>query len=851
MRKHPAWFDTRRLTFRFYSLLGAAVLLLLVLALAGSHLAHRTMSAAAKLSQDGLGGIGHVIELQALLKRHQRLITDISTARNPNLVSATNGSLHDIEVRALALVSRAALTGEIERLVATLFARGADVDNLIEAHTTSANGNAFEAYLSQAITMEAVLAAEQKKRAAASKSLVDGLTLEASRLEVLAIGVLIVGLVVIGPLGLILFSDAIRRLRAVWCTLHQLASIDTPAPVPSLLDADEIGEMARTVQVFRDNALALSRNRNEVEQVNRWLDIALNNMARGISMFDSDQKLVLCNDMYRAMYALPDALTRQGTPATDILEHRKSRIVRVEYETPDTTPGATVTTAAERHAPPLVRPVDGEDSRAPLERFIAGGQMFSIYQYFDDGRIIALANKRLADGSWVAVHEDVTRDRQAEERIAVLAQTDALTGLANRRAFRDDLDRRCAAPGGPKDFAVHLIDLDEFKPVNDTYGHLAGDAVLAEVAKRLQGLVRDGDLVARVGGDEFAIIEIGAATTGAAAALASRVVAATAQPFALDEHWVVVGASVGIALAPEHGHSARDLLSHADLALYHSKQTGRGRHTVFEPAIANEADLQRALEVDLRNALELGQFELHYQPIVDAAHAEVVAFEALLRWRHPSRGMVPPMAFIPFAEASGLIVPIGAWALKQACRDAMTWPSNICVSVNLSAVQVHAGGIAETVAMTLAETGLSAKRLELEVTETLQLGDQPSAREQLLRLKSLGVRIALDDFGTGYASLSYLQRFPFDKLKIDRMFIADIADSRASLAIVEAVTSLARTLDMVTVAEGIETGEHLDRARAAGCVLLQGYLFSRPVPAHEVAALIGRHTQPKLTIAAA
>jgi diguanylate cyclase (GGDEF)-like protein len=687
-----------------------------------------------------------------------------------------------------------------------------------------------------------VLRDMREARAATADALVRDLASEAYMLVYWAMAALVIALVIIGPLGLLLLGDAARRLRDVWRAMRRITSSGTSGPVPSLLDADEVGEMARAVQVFKDNALALARHRGEVEQVNRWLDIALNNMARGISMFDAEQKLVLCNDMYRTMYGLPVELAQRGTPAIDILAHRKGRITRVEYDEPDTTPGATVTTGLDRQSLPRTLPVDGEDTRAPLDHFISDGQMFSIYQYLDDGRIIALANKRLVDGSWVAVHEDVTRHRQAEARIAVLAQTDALTALANRRAFRDDLDLRCAAPNGPKDFAILLIDLDEFKPVNDTYGHLTGDALLFQVAQRLKGLIRDCDLVARVGGDEFAIIEDGASTVAEAAALATRIVTALSQPFLVDQHTVSIGASIGIALAPEHGADARELLSHADLALYHSKQTGRSRYTVFEAVLETEADVRRALEVDLRAALDRGQLELHYQPIVDAATAAVVVFEALLRWRHPTRGMIPPMSFIPFAEQSGLIVQIGAWALKQACRDAATWPAHICVSVNLSAVQVHAGGIVETVAMTLAETGLAARRLELEVTETLQLGDQPCAREQLLKLRSLGVRIALDDFGTGYASLSYLRRFPFDKLKIDRMFIADIADS-ASLAIVEAVTALARSLDMVTVAEGIETGEHLDRARAAGCVQLQGYLFSKPVPADEVLVIIQRQDQ--------
>ncbi len=840
MRKHPAWFDTRRLAFRLYALLGAAVVLLAALALTGSRVARHTLTATESLSNEGLRGLAMSSDMLVLLERHEGLVLSAAAEPQRARLRTLREGLSELEVAMFSLIVQDAAFANVERRLPELFTVAASVVKLSEQGRVLEAKLAANTYRRLAHEVCDSVRAERDVRASGAIVLVDDVTALAGKLAYWASTALVIGLVIIGPLGLLLLGDASRRLRDVWRSMRRMTSGDPSVSIPSLLDPDEVGEMARALQVFKDNALALARHRGEIEQVNRWLDIALNNMARGISMFDAEQKLVLCNDMYRTMYELPAELARRGTPAVDILAHRKSRIISVEYDEPDTTPGATVTTGADRQSPQLVLPQDGEDTRAPLDRFISGGEMFSIYQHTDDGRIIALANKRLADGSWVAVHEDVTHVRQAEARIAALARTDALTGLANRRAFREDLDARCAVSAGPKDFAVLLVDLDEFKPVNDTYGHLAGDALLVQVAHRLKQLTRDGDMVSRVGGDEFAIIEVGATCTSMATALAERIVTALGEPFEIDDHTVEIGASVGVALAPEHGKNARELLSHADLALYHSKQTGRGRYSVFEASLETEADVRRALEVDLRAAIDGKQFELHYQPIVDASSAAVVAFEALLRWRHPTRGMVPPMSFIPFAEQSGLIIQIGTWALQQACRDAATWPAHISVSVNLSAGQVHAGGLVETVAVVLAETGLSAKRLELEVTETLQLGDQPGAREQLLKLRSLGVRISLDDFGTGYASLSYLLRFPFDKLKIDRMFIVGIAD-RASLAIVEAVTSLARSLDMITVAEGIETGEHLDRARAAGCVQLQGYLFSRPVPGHEVLSVIRRH----------
>ena len=824
MRRPFAWFDPRRLAFRLYGLLGLAVLSLMVLALAGSHVAHRTASAAHVLSRTGVDGVVLSAELQVLLERHRRIVETAPGDVDPDHVRTARSTLNGIEARIFALTTHGDVPGDlpavrdVARQLPTLFTQAASALRHREAREVNAAHEAVEAYESLAIAVEAAARVIRDDRATAADDMLDRLTGYAQTLTTWGAGAVLVALIVVGPLGLLVLGDAARRLKSVWRTMRRLASNDTTAPVPSLADADEIGEMARAVQVFKDNALALARNRREVDQAKAWLDIALNNMARGLSMFDVAHRLVLCNRTYREIYGLPEHLARHGASAAEILAHRTARIVRVELG-------------------------EGEiatDTEVRMEDLLAMNRTFSVYQHLSDGRIISLANQRIADGGWVAVHEDVTRQREAEARIATMASSDALTGLANRRVFRDALDARCVAPGGPKDFALLLIDLDEFKPVNDTLGHLAGDLLLEQVAGRIRTTARGMDLVARIGGDEFAIIAERTTTSEAAAALAGRVVAAIRAPFEVDNARVEIGASVGVALAPSHGTSARELLSHADLALYRSKEDGRARFTIYDPSLEDQAEVRRTLEHELKTALERGELELHYQPIVDASQAHVVAFEALLRWRHPVRGLVPPMAFIPFAEQSGLIVPIGTWALKQACRDALAWPPHVSVSVNLSAVQVHAGRIAETVAMILAETGFPARRLELEVTESLQLADQPASREALLKLKSLGVRIALDDFGTGYASLSYLRRFPFDKLKIDRMFIADIADGGASLAIVEAVTALARSLDMVTVAEGIETGDHLDRARAAGCALLQGYLFSKPVPAGEVAAVIGR-----------
>ncbi|MDO9711855.1 bifunctional diguanylate cyclase/phosphodiesterase [Paracraurococcus lichenis] len=435
---------------------------------------------------------------------------------------------------------------------------------------------------------------------------------------------------------------------------------------------------------------------------------------------------------------------------------------------------------------------------------------------------------------------DITERREAEARIAHLAQHDVLTGLPNRSLFRDRLDAAIARAQRGEGFAVFCLDLDRFKEVNDTLGHPIGDALLRAVTARLQHELRETDTLARLGGDEFAIIEADVDRPGDATALADRLVAAIRKPFELDDHQVVVGTSIGIAVAPQDGLDPDTLLKGADMALYRAKADGRGRWRFFEAEMDARMQLRRGLEMDLRRALVLNEFELFYQPIMDVASRRVSGFEALIRWRHPERGLVPPDAFIPLAEEIGLIVPLGEWVLVQACRQAVSWPGAPKVAVNLSPVQFASRGLVDAVAAALEASGLEAGRLELEITETVMLQDTEATLATLHRLKALGVRIAMDDFGTGYSSLGYLQRFPFDKVKIDRSFTRGLEQSRQSNAIVRAVTDLCAGLEMTTTAEGVETEEQFAALLRKGCQEAQGYLFSKPRPAAEVPGLLDR-----------
>ncbi len=438
----------------------------------------------------------------------------------------------------------------------------------------------------------------------------------------------------------------------------------------------------------------------------------------------------------------------------------------------------------------------------------------------------------------VGVAIDITERRAAEARIAHLAHHDPLTDLPNRALFRIRLEEALARAGRGEQFAVCCLDLDHFKDVNDTLGHPVGDALLQAATERLKVALRPTDTVARLGGDEFAVIQSSVEQPGNATALAERLIASLAAPFEIDGHHVVIGTSVGIAVAPEDGLDPDLLMRNADMALYGAKTDGRGRYRFFEPEMNRRMQARRALELDLRRALDADEFELMYQPLINLATRSVCGFEALLRWRHPTRGLVSPSLFIALAEAIGLIVPIGAWVLRQACAEAVSWPGGPRVAVNVSAVQFANDTLVETVATALRDSALDPHRLELEITETAMLQDAEKALEMLHHLKALGASIVMDDFGTGYSSLSYLQRFPFDKVKIDRSLVANLGRTKEASAIVGAVIDLCAGLDMNTTAEGIETESQLAALARTGCTEAQGYYISHPRPASEVPALI-------------
>jgi diguanylate cyclase (GGDEF)-like protein len=474
----------------------------------------------------------------------------------------------------------------------------------------------------------------------------------------------------------------------------------------------------------------------------------------------------------------------------------------------------------------------GDDVFSAIE---AGAQSATMRLKLSDDRLLDCTLQSLSGGGFVLSMDDVTD----YVRNAELAERDALTGLVNRKALRDRLMERLAgAARSGEAVAVIYVDLDRFKEVNDTLGHPIGDGLLRKVAERFKSALRGGDVVGRLGGDEFAIIQSGAPQPAAATALATRLVDLISRAYAIEGHILHIGASVGVAIAPNDGYEPDVLLKNADLALYRAKAEGRGCYRFFEPGMNERMQARRSMETDLRRALALKQFQLVYQPQIDLASNTVVGFEALIRWHHPVRGLVPPSEFIPLAEEIGVITAIGDWVLRTACKQAAAWPPSIAISVNVAPAQVRGGKVVETVVSALSHSGLPAQRLEVEVTEGALLDHTDSVLDSMNRLRALGVTVSMDDFGTGYSSLGYLRRFPFDKIKIDQSFIRDIDRNAEGQAIFRAVRSLAAALGMKTIAEGVETAGELACVRAEGCDQVQGYFTGRPMSAEAAAALI-------------
>jgi diguanylate cyclase (GGDEF)-like protein len=556
---------------------------------------------------------------------------------------------------------------------------------------------------------------------------------------------------------------------------------------------EDVTEQRRAEQLLAEKAAAL-------EAMNVRFDAALNNMSQGLCMFDAEQKVVVSNAQYAEIYHLTPDQVAPGTTLAQILEYRRLK----------GTMFADV--AADVYCAEHVR-------RQKEIRELA------------DGRVIAIARHMMADGAWLTTHEDITDRARSEKNIAFLAQHDLLTGLANRALFSEKLEEVAKRVQRQETtFTVLMLDLDKFKNVNDTLGHPAGDQLLIQVAERLKSSLRETDVLARLGGDEFAIIQENDKNQHEGAiALALRIIALIEQPFDLDGNTVRVGTSIGIAFAPEHGVEPETLLQKADVALYAAKTGGRNDYRTFEPGLTEAADLQRSIEEELRQAAAREEFELYYQPIIDAKTRAVCGAEAFLRWRHPSKGVLLPDQFLPLAESIGLMPQIGEWILQRACLDATAWPSDVKVAVNISATQFRKGNLFDVVLCSLVDSGLSPDRLELEIGDSVLLeADRGSVLAIIRQLSNLGVSVALDGCGAAYAAIG--SGLPFNKIKIDRHVAQGLGTRRDCNAVLASVGALAKHLDITMAAKGVETSEQLEGLFAAGVDFAQGHLFGKPVP---------------------
>ena len=648
----------------------------------------------------------------------------------------------------------------------------------------------------------------------------------------------LLALVAFAAVAFLLSRQITRPLTKITRVLSGIAAGDFESQVVGTDRLDEVGDIARSVvslqrsvkerdalraRVHEKNTILRSQEAQLREQ-NILFDAALNNMSHGLCMFDAAGRLIVSNHRYAELFELENGKVKQGMTAAQL--------------------------AALQHVEPL-EPETGLplEGRLKSSRQSRGAQSTEMVR-FRSGRIVLTTRQPLADGGWVAISEDITERQEARDRLAFLARHDLLTQLPNRIEFRDQMDtllKRQQVEGG--EFAILCLDLDEFKTVNDSLGHPIGDELLRQVADRLRDLIGDRDLVVRLGGDEFAILTGLPSRLADVEDLAQSIIWELSQPFQIADHEIVIGVSIGIAIARGGETVGDELFKQADLALYRAKEDGRNTHKFFEAGMGVAVSDRRELITDLRGAVANGEMELYFQPQYSLQDDQVSGFEALVRWNHPTRGLVSPADFIPLAEDTGLILPLGEWVLKEACRIAAGWPDHLRIAVNLSPRQLRGHAFGPVLINALVATGLRADRLELEVTESVLLTDSDEVLDALHQAKALGVKVSMDDFGTGYSSLSYLRRFPFDKIKIDQSFVRSMAYSDDSISIVKAVIELARNLDMTTTAEGVETRQLLDMLTEIGCTDAQGYFLGRPMPVDKAEELIFE-SFPTLTTAA-
>jgi diguanylate cyclase (GGDEF)-like protein len=606
-----------------------------------------------------------------------------------------------------------------------------------------------------------------------------------------------------------------RNIRALVIAAEKIGDGKTGAVVSLPLASGELDRVAHALNTtalrIREREEALRESQYELAKKSDLLGATFDTMDQGLIMVDENRRIQIMNRRAVIMLDWPEYFLTSKPLLDDIITYQASIM---EYN------------------------IENAELMHHIRQGGFDGQPDCYERQRPDGTTIEVRSIPVASGGVVRTYTDISARKDAENKIAFIAHHDPLTGLPNRALFHKRLNEAIARTkryGEP--FALFCLDLDRFKIVNDTLGHPAGDALLKCIARRLKESLREEDVVARLGGDEFAILQTFGSDVFNTSALAERLIDVITQPVQIESDTVEVGTSIGIALCPQDATDADLLFRKADLALYESKNGGRGQFRFFEKEMDAQLQAKRALEIDLREALAQDELLAHYQPLFDIEKGVIIGFEALARWNHPKRGMVSPVEFIPLAEETNLIVPLGRWILRRACKDAAAWPLPMKIAVNVSSLQFRKQSLIEDVSAALTESSLPPERLELEITESVLMQDKESSTKLLHQLRNMGVRIAMDDFGTGYSSLSYLRSFPFDKIKIDASFIRGISNPDCA-AIVRAVVELGRQLNVIITAEGVETIPQLAAIKRIGCHQAQGYLISPPIPAIEAAELM-------------
>ncbi len=790
------------ITGRLYTAIGVLCLLMLAMGLQTIVYSDSVAVSARLVARDSIDALGDADQFDEQMDSYRRLALAADPASEDQLAGA-EGQLRKI-------VSESERSGALTPAVAkTLFSHVAALQEhargILSLADEAARAGAKE-HFAEIINAAEDSVTEWKSLAREATSVeLDRLSTRAADMHRLY-SFAMAGACLIGLAAILVSRGVLWRLRRLTAAMLSLASGDNSTTVPFKGEHDEVGELADALEVFR--ALTGSALMSEAN-----LKAALESMVEGIVIFSDDHRIIWHNNKFAEMLHL------SRNDCTSLSSAEISRhLIDEQGWTPEL--------------------IEGMWERAAAVRKHGGTATFDID--LQDLRSYNVTTTLMPNGNLLVAAEDVTERRISAQRIHHLAHHDALTGLPNRAAFQERLELAVDDAISERGLAVTLLlcDLDHFKEVNDTFGHPAGDELLREAAERIRATMRKTDLLARLGGDEFAIVHITGSEPEEAHALAERIVSALNQPFEVQGNKVTIGVSIGVSSAPIDAASPVELLKQADLALYVAKRGGRDRFVAYDAGMAEQFAERRALEAELRLSIDAEVLSVHYQPQVDLESRHIIGFEALARWEHATRGIIPPSAFIPIAEESGLIIRLGEWVLRRACRDAASWDTEARIAVNVASQQFRHEGFVDVVRAALRESGLSPRRLELEITETAMLNDGEHMLAVLTKLRGLGVKLSVDDFGTGYSALHYLQKFPFDRIKIDQSFVRELGRRDESDAIVRAVSALGVSLGVPTLAEGVETELQAKLVLRAACGEAQGYLFGRPVPASKVPELL-------------